>query len=729
MFDKVLQIKHHLRFAPLDGERVFVIGEREHFMLQGRPYALATPLIDGKRTVADILAELEGQASPPEILYALLLLEKQGHVVTAGATLSPEAAAFWQSQGVDAALASARLAATPVSVEGLAAAPLADALGRSGLRVEGEAPTRIVLTDDYLSPDLDAWARRARAQGLRWAPCKPTGAVVWVGPMLGAAGGPCWTCLTHRVRANRPVETYLERRLGIPGPLSPPRAALPSSVEAGVHFASLKLARWVVDGGAGSLDHHVATLELPGFTASAHRVVRRPQCATCGDGEMIRARGFAPVLLESRPKRFTDDGGHRCVPPEETLVRLEQQVSALTGVITGVGPIPGRDHPLRPVQGAAYHVCPVEGAPAFDAFDRASMGKGRTAAQARASALSEAIERYSALFQGDEARVRARFIDLGDEAVHPDALQSYSAAQLGARAAANAGVSDEKRLIPLPFDERAELDWTPVWSLTHERRRWVPTTYCYQHVPTPEEERFCYLNPNGHAAGNCLEEAIVQAFLELVERDAVALWWYNRLCRPAVDLDSFGEPYFAALSTHYQAMGHEIWVLDLTTDLGIPAFAALSRASDTGRFCLGFGCHFEARLGVQRALTELNQLFDPARRAPAPWEDGALGDGAFLLPSTATARKRGDFAAVHLDDLRDDVRVCVERAAAAGLETLVLDQTRPDIGLSAVKVIVPGLRHFWPRFGPGRLYDVPVALGWLQMPLREAEQNPVPLYL
>jgi len=40
-------------------------------------------------------------------------------------------------------------------------------------------------------------------------------------------------------------------------------------------------------------------------------------------------------------------------------------------------------------------------------------------------------------------------------------------------------------------------------------------------------------------------------------------------------------------------------------------------------------------------------------------------------------------------------------------------------------VVVPGLRHFWPRYGPGRLYDVPVRLGWLPAPLDESELNPV----
>jgi ribosomal protein S12 methylthiotransferase accessory factor len=39
------------------------------------------------------------------------------------------------------------------------------------------------------------------------------------------------------------------------------------------------------------------------------------------------------------------------------------------------------------------------------------------------------------------------------------------------------------------------------------------------------------------------------------------------------------------------------------------------------------------------------------------------------------------------------------------------------------------LRHFWPRFAAGRLYDVPVRLGWLPRPLAEEELNPVPMFL
>jgi oxazoline/thiazoline synthase len=40
-------------------------------------------------------------------------------------------------------------------------------------------------------------------------------------------------------------------------------------------------------------------------------------------------------------------------------------------------------------------------------------------------------------------------------------------------------------------------------------------------------------------------------------------------------------------------------------------------------------------------------------------------------------------------------------------------------------VTVPGLRHFYRRFAPGRLYDVPVKLGWLDKPTLENDLNPV----
>ena len=50
------------------------------------------------------------------------------------------------------------------------------------------------------------------------------------------------------------------------------------------------------------------------------------------------------------------------------------------------------------------------------------------------------------------------------------------------------------------------------------------------------------------------------------------------------------------------------------------------------------------------------------------------------------------------------------------------------MGLPVVKVVVPGLRHFWARYGSGRLYDVPVRMGQLPQPLTEEQLNPIPIF-
>ena len=65
---------------------------------------------------------------------------------------------------------------------------------------------------------------------------------------------------------------------------------------------------------------------------------------------------------------------------------------------------------------------------------------------------------------------------------------------------------------------------------------------------------------------------------------------------------------------------------------------------------------------------------------------------------------------------------CVNLVKREGLDFLVLDQTRPDIEVPVARVIVPGLRHFYRRFAPGRLYDVPIKLG-MDRPARAGERS------
>jgi ribosomal protein S12 methylthiotransferase accessory factor len=281
-----------------------------------------------------------------------------------------------------------------------------------------------------------------------------------------------------------------------------------------------------------------------------------------------------------------------------------------------------------------------------------------------------------------------------------------------------------------PFDPGAAIDWTPAWSLSRGERRYVPLAYCYAEAPPESGIAYCQPGGNGVAAGNCLEEAILQGLLELVERDAAGMWWYSRAPRPAWDLDSFGDAWFDALRGEYARLGWDVWTLDLTHDLGIPVCAALARDPAADRFAIGFGCHLDAHLAVQRALTELNQLFDPESHRRAPWDVERLSTRAFLCPDPEVPCTRaGARPRLGGDDLGSDVDACVGRLGELDLEVVVVDKTRPDIGLSVAQVIVPGLCHFWPRFGHARLYRIPVELGWVREPLVEGALNPVPLWV
>jgi ribosomal protein S12 methylthiotransferase accessory factor len=372
-------------------------------------------------------------------------------------------------------------------------------------------------------------------------------------------------------------------------------------------------------------------------------------------------------------------------------------------------------------------------------------GKGTSDVQARASALGEGLERYSGVFRGDEPRRRARLANLDGAGIPLNDCLLFSERQYSERESRNTGGS-RFSFIPVPFDPEAEIEWSPVWSLTRQEVRYLPTAFCYYDYPLPDEQAFCLACSNGCAAGNTLEEAILQGFLELVERDGVALWWYNRVRRPAVDLDSFGEPYLDRLRAFLQNHGRELWVIDLTTDLGIPVFASISRRTDgpSEQIMPGFGAHLDPKVALLRAVTEMNQMLsspllglpekgaekEPVDPETAHWlKTATIADHPYLVPADGPQRSAASYPQTWSDDVADDIRACQALVERAGMEMLVLDQTRPEVGLPVAKVIVPGLRHFWPRLAPGRLYDVPVRLGWLNQPLAEDELNPIAMFL
>ena len=738
-----------------DPEGVFLLSERDHFVLKGELYCRLTPLIDGHHTTDNIVDKVTGEVTPAEVYYALRIMEKKGYVVEADSAVPKERAAFWDALGLDTRVAESRMKGATVSLTRFGDVPLepfASALAALDITVSEDGDSAVVLTDDYLQDGLDEFNIAALASGRSWLLVKPLGTILWIGPAFHPGQSACWECLAQRLRSNRKVESYLQNKKAMATPFPVSHTSLPATVHAAANLAAIEAVKWIVRCKHRATVDKLLTLDVLTLETEKHTLVRRPQCPRCGDAEYRSNRDLLPVRLQSHKKRFTADGGHRICLPEQTVEKYKHHISPITGAVTQFVRISSTEDGFMHVYAANHREMGLNDSLGFlhRLLLTNSSGKGMTDAQARASGLCEALERYSGNFYGDEIRKRASYRRLGGSAVHPNECMLFSEEQYRRRQQWNAQCSGFQ-LVPDPLDEEAEIEWTPVWSLTAQEFKYLPTGYCYYGYPGFQEGAYyCWADSNGNAAGNTLEEAILQGFLELVERDSVCLWWYNQLQRPAVDLDSFDEPYIQDFRKRYRKINRDIWVLDLTSDLGIPVFAAVTRRTDKAEeeIMLGFGAHFDPRIGILRALTELNQLAAAAAArdgrdehsdeyfSDERWEyqqhwmqTATLANQPYLVPNATTPRARSDYEALWSEDLRDDILRCQDVVTQRGMEMLVLDQTRPDIGLPVVKVIVPGLRHFWRRLGPGRLYDVPVKLGWLEKPLAEEELNPIAVFL
>jgi len=582
---------------------------------------------------------------------------------------------------------------------------------------------------------------------------KPVGSIVWLGPIFVPGETGCWRCLAQRLNGNLEIKSSILRQRGTPSAwpacLPTSRPAIPSTVELALNWATTEIAKWIAlqsAQGSGNdavlistLVGKILTLDHVSHELLTHALPRRPQCPSCGDPTLVARLGFKPIDLKPSPKRYVDDSGHRSMTPEQTLERYGHLLSPVSGVVTELVRISDPKNPLVHTYKASHSMGTVGSLRGLrQVLRHKSSGKGKTDAQSRASGFCEAIERYSFIYQGDEPRKQATLAQLGDDAIRPEHCLHFSETQYANRDELNTD-SIGHDWIPMRFDPDRPIEWTPLWSLTHRCHRFLSTAYCYLWYRLPKDHDFCRADSNGNAAGNTREEAILQGFLEVVERDSVAMWWYNGLQRPAVDLASFDDPYFQALERHYRNIGREMWVLDLTSDLRIPVVAAVSRKVEgtAERLIVGYGAHLDPAVAITRALTEMNQVGLELDKIPDEGIDGEsaewllrarLENKTYLVPDPSSlARRAEDFLTSWTHDIREDVLAAVAAARQHGLEVLVLDLTRPDIGLNVVKVVVPGMRFFWRRFAPGRLYDVPVKMGWLNEPTPESKLNPTPM--
>ncbi|HEV8560979.1 MAG TPA: TOMM precursor leader peptide-binding protein [Actinophytocola sp.] len=755
---QLVGFKRHLRAEVAAGEGAYLFSERGVTRLTGSRIEVLASLLDGTRNLATVLEAMPDGMAPEQVAGLIARLAEAGLVTLR--TLPPvpideRTLAYWDASGVDATAAVAGTAARTlrlITVGDVDEAAALSALRSAQLRTEpagpsldpGEADLSVVLCEDYLDPRLAQVDADHRALGRPWLLAKPVGAKIWIGPVFQPAEPGCWRCLAVRLWGNRNAEKCAQSALGRHGPAPRPAASLPPLTATALHLITLEATKWLA-GYRYAGQREVWTLDSFDLRGEHHAMRALPQCPACGHPALMRQQGNRPVVLASRCKASYSGGGHRSHSPDQVLDRFRHLISPVTGIVKEI---------QRDERGPAIFNSFRSGANVAARVDRVDTlraalrtqngGKGITEVHARASALCEAIERHSGNFHGDEARVRASLRSLGDRAVAPNDYQLYHERQYANRAAWNAAHAPFQYVCE-PFDDTAIVDWTPVWSMTEQRHRLLPTGLLYFGAPPTPGHDYLFADSNGNAAGSSLEDAVLQGSLELIERDAVALWWYNRTRAPEVDLDAFRDPWVDELREAYAGLGREVWVLDVTSDLDVPVMVAMSRLTDREpeNIMLGFGAHLDARVALRRALTELNQMMPqalatgPDGRIPTDdpdaarwWWHATIANQPYLVPDPGQ-RRRGpqDYNYTPSRDLLEDVAAVQAGFETRGMELLVLDQTRPDVGLPVAKVIVPGMRHFWARLGPGRLYDVPVALGRLIRPTGYEELNPIPMFL
>jgi ribosomal protein S12 methylthiotransferase accessory factor len=210
----------------------------------------------------------------------------------------------------------------------------------------------------------------------------------------------------------------------------------------------------------------------------------------------------------------------------------------------------------------------------------------------------------------------------------------------------------------------------------------------------------------GCGAGVTAGHALLHGLLEIVERDAAALWWRGGFRPRAVPLEAVavrdGSTLIAQLRQGLSRRTSHL--LEITTDLGIPSVAAVSFAPDGTGFCCGTAARPTLNKACEAALLEMCQM----ELAYAVVQAKSLERGVAALNDVDRRHLRrfeginaAHCALVHPLPCSGPVaclsdvtwQTIVRRLADAGFETFAVELTHADFEVPAFRVFCPGLQQ------------------------------------
>ncbi len=332
-----------------------------------------------------------------------------------------------------------------------------------------------------------------------------------------------------------------------------------------------------------------------------------------------------------------------------------------------------------------------------------TQGKGATIADAKVSALMEAVE----LSCAETPVLPLRLASADDLAKSENVIDLESLPR----------ISDH------PISRGKSVLWAEGKALSDDHSVWVPYELVHMDYTLPLQPGLgCFLmSSTGLASGSSVDEATCQALAETLERDAVTLWKLNpsNMASCRVDLHSVTDPTCKALLDRFDAAGVACAIWDVTSDLGIPAFFAtiIDRQDDTRRglqAASGAGCHPARGIALSRALTEAAQsrltlisgarddrtrdYYEARRNAETLWSQRA----EIVEADTPHRFDRVPFRQVRSP--RDSLDCMLAALERAGLEVPVaVDLSVPDLPATVMRVIAPGLEgtSYAPGYRPG----------------------------
>ncbi|MEP0235356.1 YcaO-like family protein [Roseibium sp.] len=388
-------------------------------------------------------------------------------------------------------------------------------------------------------------------------------------------------------------------------------------------------------------------------------------------------------------------------------------------------PLPGC--PLQLKAGLADVLGPSWGACEPDILKLVAGGQGVLGAQALISCLGEMAERLSLFSQGtDDGRV----FDRGDggEELALGGLLGFSQRQERELARALAGAA--------AHFSGDQIDWN-----AFDRRR-----VCMRDLATGREVQvpaFGVLMGEGRGLGlsglsltstagaavwSEPEEAHRWALHELVERDAVGQFWYNRLGITRLESGVWREFIHRNCGAYLAERQRKTIFLRVDTDLSAHVILAVSFERDGLGACLGASAAPTAEGATMSALGEMlqaEQSLGLMARAHKDAPPGAQPPSALRYASgTRIAQDLGiaeakpaDIASLSIVYERDAL---LESCLAKSVTLFAFDATRSDLAIPCIKIMSPHLCSWQPRFGKPRLFDGVVDRGWAKS--RAAEQ-------